>query len=333
MDRLQRIYKLHQAISTRRHPVSCQTLQDKLECSRATVNRIIQEMRLYFNAPIEYDRPRNGYHYALKDGQNFELPGLWFSATELYALLTTQQLLAHVQPGLLDTQLKPVKERIEKILTTKNLDSGEISKRVRILRMTGRNVALECFQTVAGALLQRNSLHISYHGRGNDQTSSREISPQRLIHYRDNWYLDAWCHTRNALRSFAVERITTAQASPQRCHDVPEDTLDAHYASAYGIFAGAPKHTAVLRFTRERARWVADEHWHPQQQSLLLGDGGYELRIPYSDSRELVMDILKHGADVEVIAPKELRREVLEHLRQAVAKYTDKSPRPRAGEG
>ena len=249
MDRVHRIYKLHQALAGRRHSIACQSLQDELECSRATVNRIIQEMRLYFNAPIEYDRPRNGYHYALNDGQTFELPGLWFSAAELYALLTTQQLLTHVQPGLLDTQLKPIKGRIEKILATKNLGSGEIAKRVRILRMTGRNVALECFQTIAGALLQRSSLHINYHGRSNDQTSSREISPQRLIHYRDNWYLDAYCHTRKALRSFAVERVTAAKALPQRCRDIPEKQLDEHYTSAYGIFAGKPKHTAVLRFT------------------------------------------------------------------------------------
>jgi len=326
MDRLQRIYKLHQAVSSHRYPVSCQTLQDELECSRATVNRIIQEMRLYFNAPIEYDRSRNGYHYALADDETFELPGLWFSETELYALLTTQQLLAHVQPGLLDTQLKPVKDRIEQILAAGNmgkshLGSEEISKRVRILRMTGRNVALECFQTVAGALLQRNSLHISYHGRGSDQTSQREISPQRLIHYRDNWYLDAYCHTRNALRSFAVERIVSAKALPQRCRDIPEKQLDAHYASSYGIFAGEPKHTAVLRFTPERARWVADEHWHPQQQSLVLEDGSYELRIPYSDPRELVMDILKHGADIEVISPEGLRNAVAEHLQNALGRY------------
>ena len=321
MDRLQRIYKLHQAVSSRRRPVSCQTLQDDLECSRATVNRIIQEMRLYFNAPIEYDRQRNGYHYALSDGKTFELPGLWFSATELYALLATQQLLTHVQPGLLDTQLKPVKERIEQILATRHLGSEEISKRVRILRMTGRNVALECFQTVAGALLQRNRLNISYHGRGNDQTSSREISPQRLIHYRDNWYLDAWCHTRNALRSFAIERITAAKALPQRCRDIPEKQLDAHYASSYGIFAGEPKHTAVLRFTPERARWVADEHWHPQQQSQMFEDGSYELHIPYSDPRELIMDILKYGPDVEVIAPEALRNAVAEHLQNALGRY------------
>lgn len=321
MDSLQRIYKLHQAISSRRHPVSCQILQDELECSRATVRRIITEMRLYFNAPLEYNREHNGYHYAIDDEQAFELPGLWFSSTEIYALLTTQQLLAQVQPGLLDAQLKPVRARIEKILASRHTGCGEISNRVHILRMSGRNVALECFQTVAGALLQRNSLHINYHGRGNDETSSREISPQRLIHYRDNWYLDAYCHARNALRSFAVERITAAKALSQRCRDVPEQQLDAHYASSYGIFAGEPEHTAVLRFTPERARWVADEHWHPQQRGVTLDDGRYELRIPYSDPRELVMDILKYGPDVEVIAPEALRKTIAERLQNALKNY------------
>jgi proteasome accessory factor C len=152
MDSLQRIYKLHQVISARRHPVSCQTLQDELECSRATVNRSIRDLRLFFNAPIDYSREHNGYHYA--HGQSFELPGLWFSSTEIYALLTVQQLLAQVQPGLLDAQLKPVRERIEKILATNHSGdvkhtsgqaSNEIASRVLILRMSGRNVEPECF--------------------------------------------------------------------------------------------------------------------------------------------------------------------------------------------
>lgn len=319
MDSLQRIYKLHQAISSRRHPVSCQTLQDELECSRATVNRSIRDMRLFFNAPIDYSREHNGYHYAHE--QSFELPGLWFSSTEIYALLTVQQLLTQVQPGLLDAQLKPVRERIEKILATNHLGSNELASRVLILRMSGRNVEPECFRVVAGALLQRKCLHIDYHARGDDKTSRREISPQRLIHYRDNWYLDAFCHDKNALRSFAVERIRAAKVMQQRCHDVPDIQLNAHYASSYGIFAGEPEHVAVLRFTPERARWVADEHWHPEQQGRFLEDGSYELRIPYSDPRELVMDVLKYAPDVEVLDPDELRQEVRARLLAAISNY------------
>lgn len=321
MDRLQRIYRLHQIISSNRLPVSHSVLQEKIECSRATVNRIIQELRDYFNAPLEYDRERNGYHYALKPGETFELPGVWFSATELYALLTAQQLLEQAQPGLFELQIKPLKQRIEKLLTAQHGNGSEIAARVRILRMAGRNVQPENFQTIAGALLQRKRLAISYDGRGNGQKSQREISPQRLTHYRDNWYLDAFCHVRKDLRSFAVERISDAKVLKSKCHDVPEQQLDAHFASAYGIFAGLPQHNAVLRFTAERARWVADEQWHPGQKGAFLEDGSYELQIPYSDSRELVMDILKHGAEVEVVSPNSLRQEVMQHLQTALVRY------------
>jgi predicted DNA-binding transcriptional regulator YafY len=273
MDRLQRIYKLHRVVSARRHPVSRATLEQELECSRATVKRIIQEMKLYFNAPLEYDRERNGYYYDTQAGQTFELPGVWFNAAELHALLATQQLLEQLQPGLLGSHLKPIKERVEKLLAAGQHDSGEIARRVRILRMAGRDTSGEHFQTVAGALLQRQRLAIRYHGRSNDEETQREISPQRLTHYRDNWYLDAWCHQRNALRSFAVDRLREAKALGKRAEDIAENELDSHFASSYGIFAGVARHTAILRFTPERARWVAEEQWHPQQQGRILEDG------------------------------------------------------------
>ncbi|OGS92452.1 MAG: transcriptional regulator [Gallionellales bacterium GWA2_60_18] len=332
MDRLQRIYKLHRVISSRRHPVPRTTLEQELECSRATVKRIIQEMKLYFNAPLEYDRERNGYYYDTQAEQTFELPGVWFNESELHALLTTQQLLEQLQPGLLDSHLKPLKDRVEKLLAAGQHDSSEIAKRVRILRMAGRNTSGEHFQTVAGALLQRRRLAIRYHGRSNDEESQREISPQRLTHYRDNWYLDAWCHQRNALRSFAVDRLREAKALGKRAKDIAEKELDAHFASSYGIFAGKPNYTAVLHFTPQRARWVAEEQWHPQQQGRMIEDGGYELRIPYSDPRELVMDILKHGAEVEVVAPDALRQLVIEQLRNALGKYEKTPPLSRSRE-
>lgn len=321
MDRLQRIYKLHQLISSHRLPVPHSVLQERLACSRATVTRVIEEMRLHFNAPLKYDRMRNGYFYDIADGGAFELPGFWFNASELYALLTTQQLLEQAQPGLLDNHLKPLKERIGKILATAHLGDGEITKRVRILRMAGRNTSSEHFQTVAGALLQRKRLAIRYHSRSDDTETHREISPQRLTHYRDNWYLDAWCHQRNGLRSFAVDRLREAKLLEQSAQNIPEDKLDTHFASSYGIFAGLPEHTAVLRFSAERARWVAEEQWHPQQQGRTFEDGCYELRIPYADPRELVMDILKYGAEVEVIEPASLRQLLAENLQMALKKY------------
>ena len=135
------------------------------------------------------------------------------------------------------------------------------------------------------------------------------------------WYLDAWDDDKDALRSFAIDRIRRATVLPDTALDIPEAQLDEHYASAYGIFGGKADKVAVLVFTAERARWVADERWHPRQEGRWLEDGRYELRIPYREARELVMDILRHGAGVRVSSPAELRSSVLEETRCTEALY------------
>ena len=156
---------------------------------------------------------------------------------------------------------------------------------------------------------------------GATTSPSRTVSPQRITHYRDNWYLDAWCELRKGLRSFAMDRVKNALETTDKAIDVNEKELNEHYASSYGIFAGKANKTAVLRFSAERARWVADERWHPEQAGQYLTDGRYELRIPYRDERELVMDIMRHGADVEVVSPVALRETVKTLLNQALFIY------------
>jgi predicted DNA-binding transcriptional regulator YafY len=66
---------------------------------------------------------------------------------------------------------------------------------------------------------------------------------------------------------------------------------------------------------------VSREQWHPEQEGRLLEDGRYQLRVPYTDETELVMDVLRHGAQVRVVAPAALARTVARHLREAAAAY------------
>ncbi|MHB8836355.1 MAG: helix-turn-helix transcriptional regulator [Candidatus Methylomirabilia bacterium] len=320
MDLVDRIYSFDRILRHARYPVSRATLQERLECSRATVGRIIGEMRDFFGAPIEYDRSARGYRYAETEDGPYELPGLWFNASELHSLLAAHQLLSNAQPGLLEADLAPLRVRIQRILKARGIDSGEAGRRVRILCMAARRLEPEPFRTVAGAVLGRHRLHLAYHGRARDERTERQVSPQRLTHYRDNWYLDAWDHSRRALRSFSVDRILSAQQLPQGAKDIADARLDEHFATAYGIFAGKPKHTALLRFSGESARWVADEVWHPDQRGWHEGEE-YFLEIPYADPRELIRDILKHGADVTVISPLPLRAEVERCLKVALNNY------------
>jgi predicted DNA-binding transcriptional regulator YafY len=327
MDKFDRIYELHKILRDRRTPIPRAELQSRLEkCSDPTFFRLIRILRDYLGAPLAYDRERGGYHYErAADGGTFELPGMWFSARELEALLVFDTMLEALEPGLLQEQLAPLRQRVSRLLEHRRLGLADSSRRIRVLAMNAR-AAGEHFRTVAAATLERKRLRITYDGRTRGASTERVLSPQRIVHYRDTWYLDAWCHAREGLRTFSIDRVRRAETLDARADDIDEARLDEHYASAYGIFSGKANKTAVLRFTAERARWVADERWHPGQAGQFLTDGSYELRIPYRDERELVMDILRHGAHVEVVAPRALRQTVRDALAHALALYGGARP-------
>ena len=139
--------------------------------------------------------------------------------------------------------------------------------------------------------------------------------------YRDNWYLDAWCHLRKGVRSFSVETLRHVDPLDKKARKVPDKTLNEILASGYGIFGGRKTQTAKLRFTPERARWVANESWHPQQQGEFDQNGSYILSFPYSDDRELIMDILKHGPAVEVVSPASLRERIRQQAEAISRQY------------
>jgi predicted DNA-binding transcriptional regulator YafY len=321
MSPLERYYKIDQLLKDRK-VVPFAVFQQVLGMSRASVKRDLEYMRDRFNAPIEYDRESKGYRFGRpRSGPRYELPGLWFNAAEVQALLTTLQLLTNLQPGLLDGQVKPVLDRLRAILGTGDHSWEEVVKRMRIFLPERREGKAEHFSVVAAALLKRSRVWIRHYSRKDDRETEREISPQRLVHYRDNWYLDAYCHLRQDLRSFAVDAVREARLLDTRAKEIPSGELDEYLGSGYGIFAGRKVEWATLKFTPEAARWVSAQNWHPKQRARVEKDGSYVLELPYAEDRELVMEILKFGADVEVLTPPRLRQRVADALREAAQRY------------
>ncbi|NCC40610.1 MAG: YafY family transcriptional regulator [Gammaproteobacteria bacterium] len=317
MNRAERIYRLHALLQEK--PRSLAQLQEALEASRATTVRDLGYMKDFMGAPIEYDRAVNGYRYRTTDPR-FELPGLWLNESELYALLATERLLEQMQPGLLAPYVGPLRARIRALLAQTGHSAATVSERILLQPMATRPTHPERFGTVASAVLQGRTLHIAYHGRERDRVSERTVHPQRLLRYRDNWYLAAYCTQAQGLRIFSLDRIRHAKPLPGLAEATDPPTLDRFLGASFGIFSGTASAWAVLRFSRNASRWVADETWHPDQIGQWEFDG-YQLQVPYSDPRELLMDILKYGPEVEVLAPAELRAAVAERLRASAALY------------
>ena len=323
MNRTERFYRIDMLIKSR-GGVSFDTLLDELEVSRATLKRDLQYLRDRMDAPIVYERDDNVYRFRADSGPaaTHELPGIWFSQSEIHALLTMHQLIAGLDAGgVLGRHLQPLLDKLDGLLVASGNESRELMKRVKIISPARRPVPSRWFETVGSALLQRRRIDLLYFTRTRQAESRREVSPQRLIHYRNTWYLDAWCHASDGLRRFALDAVRSARLLEVRARDVPMKTVQAELDGGYGIFSGKALQQATLQFSAEAAQWVRDEQWHPEQQLRELPGGGVEMRLPYADATELAMDILRHGPQVKVLAPAALARQVAEQARATLARY------------
>jgi predicted DNA-binding transcriptional regulator YafY len=322
MSQTERVLRIQQMLQARK-VIPREEFLGELEVSLATFKRDLEFLRSRFQVNIEWSRERGGYHCEdLRSGSGQgNIPGPMYSASEIHALLLMQDLLVQLQPGLLEMDLAPLQQRLQLLLGTRHFEPDQIRRRIRILHMTSRPVDAKCFQLVSMATLSRRRLELRHWSRFRDEETVREVSPQRLVYYRANWYLDSWCHLRNGLRSFALDMIRDAEISDTPAYEIPDGALDANLGSGYGIFTGEPTNTAVLRFEPHVTRWVSREIWHPKQTQHLEPTGHLVLTVPYSEDYELTMDILRYGATVEVLAPDQLRQRVGGQLRTAANRY------------
>jgi predicted DNA-binding transcriptional regulator YafY len=323
MDRTERFYRIDQLINNRKL-VTTREFIEELSVSLATFKRDLLYMQNHLHAPIVYDRSSGAYRFDQNNavGPKYELPGLWFNDTEIHALLVAKHLLEEIQPGILQLHIKPLISRLEGLLDSTDHLLEEIENRIVIEKPAYRPVGSKVFAICATGLLRRKRLEISYRSRRNTEVvPNRRLSPQRLTYYKNTWYLDAWCHQREALRRFSVDAIEHVESVDEAAIELPAEELNAVFRAGYGIFTGHDLTWAKLRFTPYQAKWIATEKWHVDQRGHFEADGSYLLEFPFVSSTELVMDILRYGPNVEVISPTELRNSVIERLRNAVSQY------------
>jgi len=334
MSRTERIQQIVHLLETSRQPVPIRRFLDELEVSRATFKRDMEYLRDRLGAPIEWqrggtERP-SGYVLGpdpTAGAHGYGIRGLWFNQSEIYALLTMHRLAGSMQPGLISSESQSLLTRITHLLGTAEDDPAAILSFIRILHSATRRGVSTAFELIARATVRQRRLMITYYTRSRDVVSQRLVSPQRLLHYRENWYLLAWCHKVSDLRLFALDAIRHAELDGRSTRKVGPKRLEDAMGSGFGIFGGKATCRARLRFSADAARWIAEETWHPRQQIHWEGDS-LIMELPYAQSRELLMEILRHGSGVEVLEPAGLRTEIETILEHTLALYRTRRQGP-----
>lgn len=319
MDKLDKLIILNRLMHENRYGVTLNTILEELECSPQTFHRVKELLLLKFHVAIKYNRTTRKYEFDSENSDRHELPGLWFKSGEIEALIYLENLLEDLHSGIISELLQPFKEKIGKILEAQDIRIDDLKQRVKIVPISNREVDPVTLKGILDGTIHRRKLEIEYRKLG-ERAERRLISPQRVFRYRDNWYVDSFCHLRSSLRTFSVDRIVSVVSLNESVTEVPKAELELYHEQSYGIYSGTVKNVAKIRFTGISAEMVAQEQWHRDAVGHWEGEN-YYLQVPYGNHHELVMDIMRWGESATVIEPQELRTAIQEKIRKTLQNY------------
>lgn len=231
--------------------VSRQVFLGELEGARATFKRYLEYMRDQLNAPTEWNAFASGYRLAeTAGGKGYALPGVWLSSSDIVSLLSLRELLNSLNLGLLTAQINSVLDKLRSIMCAKESSPDAFDQRILILQPNAHPYMAEHFPPVATALMQRCRMLIEHHRKVRGTVSRREISPLRLTHYRENWYIDACFHLRDDIRCSSLGSVQSVQNLEIEALEI-DDAESSALDSGYGIFAGREVYWAELVFSAQ----------------------------------------------------------------------------------
>lgn len=295
-------------------------LAERFEISTKTAQRAIEFMRDRLAAPLEYVPAERGYHYT---DDAYELPGSWIGAEELTALLVAYRLASTIPDKKLKRSCAEILKRIlarhgvGDAISMEDLEEKVSVKNIAYSRANGR-----VFHQVLEHLLHSRPLAIEYYSPHQDKSTRRDILPLHLLHYMGTWHIIAHCGLKNDLRDFVVSRIKSLKTTEHELAPaISAGQVKAYIRRHFGIMHSPTTTTVRLRFSPTCAPWVAEQVWHPTQELDREPDGALILTFPVADFREIKREVLKHGAQAEVLSPESLRQEVKDEIRKMAKLY------------
>lgn len=279
-------------------------LSEQFEISLKTAQRDIEFMRDRLSCPLVYDKNRKGYYYT---DNTFSLPMTYLSSEELTSLLITRKLLQDISGGIIGDEIKSVVNKITAILKRHIAEADTIDNTLSFELIEYSPAPEKIFRTVLEGCLKRRSLALLYQSPAYEEKTRRIVDPYHLLNYMGTWHLIAYCHRRKGIRNFLISRISELNTTDDTFTIRKNFSIKKHLHSTFGLYKGKPLAQVTIRFSPEKSKWFEGQIWHKDQKERILKDGSLELSFPVARLDEIKREILKHGADIEVIKPKGLR--------------------------
>jgi predicted DNA-binding transcriptional regulator YafY len=315
---LERMLKIHDELR-RGALVNCTKLAAGLEVSRKTIVRDIAFMRDRLDLPIEFDSQIQAYRYT-ETVNSF--PTINVTEGELLALLVAQRALQQYRGTPFHRQLEVAFEKLAGGLR----DRISFSPADELRAVSFKNIGLgktdlAVFNTLSAAVLKQEEVTFAYRKTGDRSKEERRVRPYHLANRENLWYLIGFDLQRGALRTFAVPRIADVSSSKVAFVRPADFSPEKFFANALGVVGGSGDYTVVVRFDRTVADRIREREWHESQELRELAEGALELTLHLGSLIEVEQWILSWGAAAEVIAPPELRTQIITTIKELGKTY------------
>jgi len=306
---LERMLRIHHALQLGGFP-NASKLAKEIEVSSKTIHRDLEFMRDRMNLPVSFDAVRGGYFY---NGEVSNFPTLQITEGEIFALVVAEKALQQYRGTSFEKPLLSAIRKMEQSLPdTVSLNLADISQTISFRTRAEPILNLQIFDALARAVAQRRQLELQYRKPG-QKTEPRVVDPYHLANINGEWYLFAFDHARNDIRTFAPARIQSAKVTGKTFERSQKFSLEKRLRDSFGVHSGEGQYQVAIKFAPRVADYIREKKWHPSQSIREFKDGSLELKMKLSSLPEIQRWVLSWGGDAKVLHPREL----VESVRQA----------------
>ncbi len=315
---LGRLFRIYERIKEGTFP-DVSLLMEEEEVSERTIKRDIQTLKYSLNAPIAYSKSRKGYYLT----KNWEFPFPELSAGEILTLLIANNILKELKGTPLFQIAKELSKKLEKLLPEHiSISSNEIEKMLSISfqHITPKEDILNTFNLIFEAIKKRKRIFIKYYTISRDEITERKLDPYHIYNYQGIWYLVAFCHKRDDVRDFAIDRIKDIKILNERFNYQPNFNLKTYLEETFRIYKGNEEEIK-LYFDSFQSKWIRERIWSKKQEIIENNDGSLILKI-YGNREEIKRWFFGFGSHCIVLEPKSLKDEIIKEIEELKNLYS-----------
>ena len=299
-------------------------LAKKLEVSERTIFRDLEFLRNFYNAPMEFDATRNGFYYTDPD---FYVKSVTLSEGELFSISLFDKLLSQYKNTPLEKKLKSIFEKITLSLPDSvQVDSGFLSKDITTISEPMPVIDVNVFSKIMESLQSRTTIEFDHYSLDDSQKKNRSIDPYHICCKGGSWYVIGFCHKREEVRIFALNRISNVRITKLH-YSIPKNFKVGNYIdSGMGVWASEKiKYKIRIKCSKKLATVAREYKWHPNQELEIQEDGSVVVSFETTQMHETLKLVMSLGSDAVVLEPEELADLVVESAQNILSNYKKKA--------